>query len=288
MKPKKLKRSKFGFVLALVFFLAVVVGAQIGGIGDAINDMGILINDGRNDQLVTIIVSEHPEIINSENPELEPEPVKTLEMKFKNLSEYYNKAKEERITGEVSEKTRKEAFEIANNINTALAGYAQDARENGREEAAKYYQYSGEITVFQTEVYMKNEMTRKDFDELEKRSQTERQLMNAAYNQIDPANLSPQQKKYLRNVSLKNLMENVVKAGVIIGAVTMTIRQLSKGGGEEKILIAGLAGCSKNALTQIGSPELGLAHSILSLLKTLKLSLEDSVSNIKRLVQMSS
>jgi hypothetical protein len=268
------KRLKIILSLVLIFIFAVIVYAQVASVAGAANQAGTAGFKGTKDNTDIFVV-----LGQTDKPD--PKPDKTLQAEFDNLIEHVKKANEERegSSKKVSENTRKESIGIADKINSILSDFAKKSREKGFENAAKLYEYSGESTVFQTNVYMKDEIKKEDFAKLEERSKTEGQLLDAAYKEVDPSSLSPAQREYLKNVSLKNLKENLLTVKNIIAELKLVMDDLNK---------------SKDNLSFIEKAkklpklvaDLALAKSIMGFLKTLMQSIQGSINNLMILLKM--
>ena len=253
------KRLKIILALVSIFIFAIIVYAATKSLAGAGNEAGTASVKGTKDNMGIFDVLGQPD-------KSDPKPNQTLQAEFDNLVEHFKKANEERERdGKVSENTRKESIGIADKINSILSDSAKKSREKGFENAAKLYEYAGESTVFQTNVYMKDEIEKKDFTKLEERGKTEAQLLDAAYKEVDPSSLTPAQKEYLKNVSLKNLKENLLTVKNIIAE----LKEIKP---------------RKGFLEK--AKDLALAKSIMGFLKALMQSIQGSINNLMILLKM--
>jgi hypothetical protein len=258
---KKSKRSiRIGFVLVMLLLVAGIVYAVAMALEEIPNRCGETRLDTRRNDLGAIQVAGQKDVA-------DPKPDPNLEGKLTELGSFYQRANEERKRDKaVSGKTRTDAASLSKEIKAICDANAEGALKEELPKASELYSYAGENTVYETQVYTKDQISAKDMDEIRERLKKEQKLLDEAYKEIDPSSLTPAQKNYLTTVSLKNLQENLAKSQSLIRDVEAAM----KGGGLKSMLGGGLA---------------NLGKSLLEFLKTLIENIRTSISHLMRLAQ---
>ena len=270
MRTKKKLKILWGVLFLII--LSVIVYAAIESVGGVVNKSGTVLITTRKNDLNAIDVAHQTD-------KAKPKPDESVQTKFAALIDQIDIANNERAKDKkVNDTTSKKATNIAEEIKSFYIVKGKRAKEKKYMNAAKFYEYFGDSVVIIAEVYTKDSISPKNVKKVDKRTKKEKKLIGAAYNEIDPSSLSPAQKKYLRDETLKNLKNDLsVVTGVIadLKLVIDDLKNSSKSGGLLS-MTKKLAG---------GAGELNLAKSMMNFLKNLLESIKSSIQNILRLTK---